>query len=138
MDEQSRFEPGANVAADIVEGEAILIRLEDGVYFSMNPVGTRVWQLIEARVDLGAMIAALSAACSVEKHVVARDLSAFLDRLIELRLVQPSADAATGEIPALATGSYGPPVVEVYEDMADLLALDPPAPGRDLKSLDPK
>jgi hypothetical protein len=34
--------------------------------------------------------------------------------------------------------TYAPPEVEVYEDMAELLALDPPSPGRTIKSSDPE
>src|SRR5215470_6719034 len=130
MDDTARFEPGSNVAADIVEGEAILIRLEDGVYFSMNAVGSHIWQLIEAGLGVDAMVEWLSTSAAAAADVVAGDLRVFLDRLLELRLIQPCASSAAGAPPKPEAMSYSTPVVEVYEDMAELLALDPPAPGR--------
>jgi len=138
MDEATYFEPAPNVAADIVEGEAILIRLEDGIYFSMNEVGSGVWRLLEAGVALEAMADLVSERCSVAKDVVDRDLRVFVDRLVELRLVLPSGARPVDTLPTFASVPYATPGIDIYEDMADLLALDPPAPGRGLKSLDPE
>jgi hypothetical protein len=138
MDEGASFQPHPNVAADIVEGEAILIRLEDGIYFSMNPMGTRIWRLVEARSSVERMASLIAASCSVAKDVAARDLRTFLRRLVDLRLVQPCTGGVTAEAPNLEPMSYVLPEVDAYEDMAELLALDPPSPGRTIKSFDPE
>ncbi|HEX5417399.1 MAG TPA: PqqD family protein [Chloroflexota bacterium] len=34
------------VSCDL-EGETIILGLKDGVYYGLNPVGTRVWQLVQ-------------------------------------------------------------------------------------------
>ena len=137
-DDEAWFEPSPNVAADVVEGEAIVIRLDDGMYFSMNPIGSQVWQLLEAGLSVAAMADVVSRNCSVVADVAARDLRVFLDRLLELRLVQACGCRESGAPPRLEPIRYSTPAVEGYEDMADLLALDPPAPGRTLKSVPPK
>jgi len=138
MDDGASFQPHPNVAADVVDGEAILIRLEDGIYFSMNPVGTGIWQLVEARSSVERMVSLVAASCSVAREVAVRDVRAFLQRLLDLRLVQPCTGGVTAEAPRLEPMSYVPPEVEAYEDMAELLALDPPSPGRTIKSGDPE
>src|SRR5437867_2091028 len=100
-DGEAWFEPSPNVAADVVEGEAIVIRLEDGMYFSMNAVGSHVWKLVEAGLGVEAMAGVLSKTCGVAADAAARDLRVFLDRLLELRLVQPRGGRAAGVPPAL-------------------------------------
>jgi hypothetical protein len=35
-----------------LEGEAVLLNLETGVYFGLNEVGTRIWSLLQERVSL--------------------------------------------------------------------------------------
>jgi len=36
-----------DVVSEVVDGEAVLLDLRNGVYFSLNRVGTRIWQLIQ-------------------------------------------------------------------------------------------
>jgi hypothetical protein len=40
-----------DVISEIVDGEAVLLNLKTGVYYSLNHVGTRIWQLIEQLGD---------------------------------------------------------------------------------------
>jgi hypothetical protein len=37
---------GGQVSCDI-EGEAIILNLDSGVYYGLNPVGARIWDLIQ-------------------------------------------------------------------------------------------
>ncbi len=121
------------VAAQVIDGEAILIRLTDGTYYSMNGVGTIVWQQIEAAATLQAMVTALTRQFDVDAQRAQCDLEALATRLVEEELaVLNDPDAAVGEPPPNleANGSrYEPPTLQIYRDMRDLLALDPPAPG---------
>ena len=49
-----RFEDGQRLAcapdilSRILDGEAVLLDLASGTYFGLNPVGSRVWELISA------------------------------------------------------------------------------------------
>ena len=45
----------AEVAAKDVDGEAVLINLTNGMYYSMDLVGGFVWSLIESGYDLAAI-----------------------------------------------------------------------------------
>lgn len=35
------------VSGDLLEGEAVILSLKDGVYYGLDPVGNRIWQLIQ-------------------------------------------------------------------------------------------
>src|SRR3970040_1383693 len=43
------------VAAKVIDGEAIIINLTTGVYYSLDPTGSEVWSLLEAGHDLDAI-----------------------------------------------------------------------------------
>jgi hypothetical protein len=44
-----RLTPSPDVAAREVGGETILLDLASGSYFGLDPVGSRVWRLLEER-----------------------------------------------------------------------------------------
>ena len=46
------------VSCDLA-GEAVVLSLRDGAYYGMNPVGARVWQLIQKPVAVSAVRDAL-------------------------------------------------------------------------------
>jgi hypothetical protein len=123
----------SEVAAKVIDGEAIIIRLSDGMYFSLNSAGSLVWALIEARQPLEAIRAALLARYDVSEQEVRGDVTRLVDELSRERLVTTTTDpgAATArELPAAEPHQpYEAPRLQKYQDMADLLALDPPAPG---------
>ena len=49
------------VAAKVIDGEAILINLSTGLYYSMGKVGGRVWSLIEQNRNSRDIASAISA-----------------------------------------------------------------------------
>lgn len=49
MDANTVLKRSENVTFQTVAGEAILIRMDTGTYFSLNPVGTDFWQLLDGR-----------------------------------------------------------------------------------------
>ncbi len=48
MNMNSQFLVPSQVRARTVGGEIVLLHLESGVYFGLDPVGARAWQLIRA------------------------------------------------------------------------------------------
>jgi len=119
------------IAAQIIDGEAIIIRLNDGMYFSLNAMGSTVWGLIEQRLTLGNIQAALLACYETSEQEVSADLLRLAEELLQENLIVVDEDPGTlKELPAVEDRKrYEPPSLHKYEDMADLLALDPPAPG---------
>lgn len=131
--QDQRLEPhGDEVAAKVIDGEAIIIRLTDGVYYSMDKVGGVVWSLIEAKHSLGEISARLASQFDVTAERAFADLQTLAGELVAERLVR----VAQGDVPARpaappppAKSAYVSPKLNIYRDMGDLLALDPPAPG---------
>ncbi len=133
---RERFAPnGADVAAKVIDGELIIIRLSDGTYYSMDNVGARVWELIEQQHDLPTLAATIAGWYGASADQVAHDVGALVQELLAEGLVVASDGAGAGgqpgAAPAGATLVYETPKLNVYRDMGNLLALDPPTPGID-------
>lgn len=124
-----------DVAAEVMEGEAIIINLATGVYYSMDGSGGYLWSLVEEGRPLRSIAEALEARFGVDRERAEEDVIAVAERLVEEGLVE-SQDTGSGngsEAPAPEPSDepYRPPSLEVYRDMEELLALDPPMPGLD-------
>ena len=134
-DLEARFRPrGERIAHEVIDGEAIVIDLSTGVYYSMNGVGAGVWTLIEQRHSVAEITDALRDAYDEAPGSIEDDVRKLIGELLAEDLIVARQDRpAPKRAAALPTQppSYHPPVLEIYRDMEDLLALDPPLP--DLK-----
>ena len=63
-----------HVTFQVVEGDAILIHMETGTYFSLNKIGTEFWQALDGRQSIAQHATALAQRYGVEEQVVIADL----------------------------------------------------------------
>ncbi len=135
------FEPSDSLEPDperavgeVIDGEAIIINLVTGVYYSMQGIGGEIWSMICERRSARSMVEEIVARYDADAEQVQRDLDDVLAQLAAEELVRISADASSDDGAAAALRSaarqrYKKPSLEIYRDMQELLALDPPAPG---------
>ena len=121
------------VAAKVMDGEAVLINLSSGVYYSAVGCGGVLWEFLEHGLTPKECVEELVQRYQVEHEEATEDVTKFCKQLLEEKLVT----AEQGEKKALTPPdeqklTYQSPALEVYRDMGDLLALDPPAPDLDL------
>jgi len=88
LDVESRLKQAANVTFQTVAGEAILIRLDTGTYFSLNKVGTEFWEMLEGSQTIDEQAATLAANYGVGVDVVQADLLELATALLEEKLVE--------------------------------------------------
>jgi hypothetical protein len=130
----ARLEPNTiEIAAKVLDGEAILINLSTGTYYSMDKVGTTVWVLINEGYSVAEIAKTLTTCYDADAAQVQNDLEQVLGALILERIVTPvmSSSVEKRGLPPCpgAKEPYEPPKLNIYQDMGDLLALDPPMPG---------
>jgi hypothetical protein len=134
MNSNQRFETRKKeVAAKVIDGEAIIINLANGIYYSMDNTGALIWEMIENGYNLTEMADAISSRCGVDPGRVAADVQRLTEQLLEESLLvksinesQYAANVSVGLDQGLI---YKTPQLNIYRDMGDLLALDPPVPG---------
>jgi hypothetical protein len=64
-----------------LDGEAVVLNLDTGIYFGLDAVGTRIWRLIEDRKPLRDVLVALVDEYDAPPDRLQRDLLAFVEHL---------------------------------------------------------
>ena len=132
MHEHTRFRVNEKeVAAKVIDGEAIIINLANGLYYSLEKSGALAWVLMGGGYSLDESADLLSARFSAPRERVRADLEKLANDLVGQKLlmldevggsrVKIALDPSTGD-------AYETPVLNTYDDMGDVLALDPPLP----------
>ena len=84
------------VAPDIVfrevDGEAVILNLESGIYFGLDQVGTRIWQLIQAHGSLQKVFETMCDEFDVGSDALERDLLGLMGELCAKGLVRASPE----------------------------------------------
>jgi hypothetical protein len=116
-----------------MDGEAIMINLVNGIYYSMDKVGGLIWDLIDAGNSIDQIVSAILLRYDTTREQAQSDLERLVSELFEEKLVMESnRDAISDRIPENTQQDklpYESPKLNIYRDMGDLLALDPPVPG---------
>lgn len=127
------------VAAKVMDGEAILINLGTGVYYSLRASGGFIWSLIERQPSIAQIARCVAEHFEVDEAAAAADVLGLCDKLCAegLALCSPLA-APAAALPSATVGRqpYEVPTLEKYTDMAEMFALDPPLPGMSLAQRD--
>lgn len=76
------------VFAQEVDGEMVLLDMESENYFGLDEVGTAIWQAMQEYGTLKEVFNAMLEQYDVEEEVLKRDLTEFVEKLIESGLVE--------------------------------------------------
>jgi hypothetical protein len=70
-----------------LDDEAVILSIQKGVYYSLNPCGNRIWSLIQKPVTVGKVRDTILAEFAVDKETCERDLLSLLGAMKEEGLV---------------------------------------------------
>lgn len=112
------------MVGEVIDGEAIIMDLRSGAYYSADALGGAIWQAVEDGASHHQILAA-AAAHYPDVRALPDEVEAFLKDILDRDLVRKAA--LTGAEPAFAApaDAYQRPVLSVHEDMEDLITLDP-------------
>jgi len=82
-----KFVRNDSVVSVELDGETVLLHLETGIYFGLDPVGTHIWSLLSEELDEGRLAQRLAGEFDVEDEILRADLTQFLTQLEEHQLV---------------------------------------------------
>ena len=93
FDPHARPVRSRQVRWQIVDEEGILVNLESGFYFSLNPVALFIWNLFDGEHTTAGILDGIVENFDVEREVAERDLEAFLTQLRAEGLVEDAGTA---------------------------------------------
>lgn len=120
----------ANIMHEVIEGEVVIVNLENGSYYSLDGIGATIWERLATGCTLDALADELAARYGEVRETVAKDVAAFVRQLHVEQLVVQAAPNGHGAAEATVAPSapaqgYVAPVVHKYTDMEELLLVDP-------------
>ena len=121
------------VVGQVIDGEAVVINLQTGAYYSLVGSAAAIWEALERELPPSLVRDSLEARFSTSRDEIDRALEEFVDVLRGEGLVVDSAgapaaavgDAVAGLPSPSARTVFEPPVLAKYTDMQELLLLDP-------------
>ncbi len=122
------------VVHETIDGEAILIHMETGFYYSLDGSGSEIWEALVAGDDTDDVVRRLRMRYTAPPGTIDGAVSALAEELLRERLLDKSPDLSTnGGTPGPAAPAdttkpvegFQPPVLHRYVDMADFMLVDP-------------
>ena len=71
-----------------VGGEAVLLHVDQGVYYGLNAVAARVWQLVQTPQAIATLVDRVQEEFDVEHERCSQDVRELVAHLFQARLVQ--------------------------------------------------
>ncbi len=121
----------ANVVHETIDGEAILIHMGTGTYYSLDGAAGEVWELLKTGGPSSGIVVSLQERYGADPKLIEETVLELIDRLREEDLIAdrgaaseeaPNGNGTAGLGPA---GSFEPPVLRRYTDMQEFILLDP-------------
>jgi hypothetical protein len=121
-----------SVAAETIDGEAVIVNLRSGEYFSASGSGCQVWDWLCQGASVEEIARGLVARYAVQESIAAGAVENFVSDLLAHELLREWPEADPRAVPAAvpspqetARSEWTLPKLDVYSDMKDLLLLDP-------------
>lgn len=86
MPEQTVEVPDHVIARE-VSGEMVLMDLQSGTYFALDPIGARVWELLEQGLTLSMICDAIHAEYDAPRETIENDVGELCGDLLEKKLL---------------------------------------------------
>ena len=121
-----------SVVSEVIDGEAVILDLRSGHYYSARDSGALVWAWIGRGCSDRQVLEQVATHFAVETATAAPAVAGFIDTLLAHDLVRPAppgpaapADPAPADPAPGERATFIAPALSVYTDMQDLLLLDP-------------
>jgi hypothetical protein len=122
-----------HVLHQTIDGEVVIINLDTGNYYSLLRSGADVWSAVERSSSMQEIVGALARKYQATPDVLQRAAADFVEQLQREGLVEAcdevtaseNLSSAAEETPSVQPAAFEPPILEKYEDMQDLILLDP-------------
>ena len=123
------------VTHETIDGEAVIINLDSGNYYSLVEVGSFIWGLVEKGASASEVQNLVLQTYQGNGPEVDRGVQELLAELQQENLIVPVDGAGALDVPQLnqelpsnngyEKPSFNPPLLHKYSDMQELLLLDP-------------
>lgn len=118
-------------AFEVFDEEIVALNVVDGIYYAFGGAAAAAWPYLVAQHSVPTVASALAARYAVLPDELARDLAAFVERLVGENILVTAPEGISVDAPEIAglppasAQAYEGFLFERHADMEDLLTLDP-------------
>lgn len=87
LDESSVIVAVDHATSAQVEGESVILDMEEGVYYGLNPTGSRIWEAIQEERRVEEVVSIILEQYNVDPEKCRKDVVSLVKRLEENDLV---------------------------------------------------
>lgn len=87
MNRESCPKRGEQVIAQKASNDLLLFNMDDGNYYSLNEIGSRIWELCDGNHSVSQLVAALAAEYDASDEVLEKDVAELLENLQSGKLI---------------------------------------------------
>lgn len=98
--EQQFVQRADHVVWKVAGEKGLLLNLENGAYFEINPVGLAIWKRCDGRTPLSKLASAIQQEFGGDSARVTQDLSQFVGELKRQKILQLSENTSSRSVPA--------------------------------------
>jgi hypothetical protein len=115
------------IASEIFDGELVIANYKLGFYYSISAEGSWIWQGLAHGLTVSQIVQWLSGQFESQADELPILTEDFIEKLIAEGLVLPAPKMgnSTAELPALTGDIFSQPTIERFDDLQELLLLDP-------------
>ncbi len=132
MNSDTRFRVNTpDVTHEVIDGEAVIINLVSGNYYSLEKEGAEIWTLVHGGMPVGTIVEHLERCYDAPPEEIESAVGELITQLRREQLIV-DCEHSTAQIPEPLQGRNGcdrprfrVPVLHKFTDMQELLVLDP-------------
>lgn len=121
-----------HVIHEVIDGEAVLVNMENGFYYSLDDAGADIWNLIEKGNSVIQIENILNNQYDATSKEIKDGLAELIQSLLDEELIVGLDTPKIALVPDNGTSNdasgkkrFKKPTLQKYTDMEDLLLLDP-------------
>jgi hypothetical protein len=76
------------VVASNIDGEVVMMNIEDGAYYTLNGIASRIWELIEDPFRVSRLVERLLEEFAVDRRTCAEETVQFLEELRKIEVLR--------------------------------------------------
>ena len=89
---ETRVVAGAGQVSTQLGDETVILGGSKGLYFGLNPVGARVWELLEKPTDVRSIVTVIASEYEAPEPTIRADVLKLINEFVEHGLVVTGAD----------------------------------------------
>lgn len=116
------------VISEVFEDEVVAVNFDTGSYYGLRNTALTIWNLLEKGASTQTLTSRMATLYDGDQQAIGQGVAEFLEQLRTHDLIAEASSNGAHADPEPGTdrrGPWDPPVLSVYEDMKELLLLDP-------------